>query len=148
SVPVEDAELAEEDPSLFHHGHHGQRGHHHHVQPERDDQIVQNYGKGTSFGVGMIHGIGAETPTQVAIVFGAASASKTAGVLALLAFVIGLVLSNSVVTLGTAYGFLRASQNFAIYATVGVIAGIFSLVIGTFFLLGLPLPHFGQFFGG
>ena len=56
--------------------------------------------------------------------------------------------SNSVVTLGTAYGFLRASQNFAIYATVGVIAGIFSLVIGTCFVAGLSLPHFGRFFGG
>ena len=148
SVPIEDVDLAEEEPSLFHHGHHGKAGHHHHVQPERDDQIVQNYGRGTSFGVGMIHGIGAETPTQVAIVLGAATASKTAGVAALLAFVIGLVLSNSVVTLGTAYGFLRASQNFAIYATVGVIAGIFSLVIGTCFVAGISLPHFGKFFGG
>src|SRR5437773_5497461 len=90
-VPEEDAELAEEEPALFHHGHHGRRGHHHHVQPERDDQIVQNYGRGTSFGVGMIHGIGAETPTQVAIVFGAASASTTAGVAVLIAFVIGLL---------------------------------------------------------
>jgi cytochrome c biogenesis protein CcdA len=148
SVPIEDADLAEEEPSLFHHGHHGKTGHHHHMRPERDDQIVQNYGRGTSFGVGMIHGIGAETPTQVAIVLGAATASKTAGVAALLAFVIGLVLSNSVVTLGTAYGFLRASQNFAIYATVGVIAGIFSLVIGTCFVAGISLPHVGKFFGG
>jgi cytochrome c biogenesis protein CcdA len=148
SMPIEDADLAEEEPSLFHHGHHGKPGHHHHMQPERDDQIVQNYGRGTSFGVGMIHGIGAETPTQVAIVLGAATASKTAGISALVAFVIGLVLSNSVVTLGTAYGFLRASQNFAIYATVGVVAGIFSLVIGTCFVAGISLPHLGKFFGG
>jgi len=96
----------------------------------------------------MIHGIGAETPTQVAIVFGAASASKTAGVAVLIAFVIGLLVSNSVITVGTAFGFLRASQNFAIYATVGVIAGLFSLVIGTCFALGIALPHFGKFFGG
>jgi high-affinity nickel-transport protein len=142
---------ADSDATLWHHGHHGRPGHHHHARPEPDDgQLVQNYGKGTSFGVGMIHGIGAETPTQVALILGAATASKGVGIAVLFAFVIGLVASNSIVTLGTTFGFLRASQNFAIYATVGVIAGLFSLVIGTVFVAGLThiLPHVGKFFGG
>ena len=52
--------------------------------------------------------------------------------------------------LGTTFGFLRASKNFAIYATVGLIVGVFSLVIGTIFVSGLAphLPHVGHFFGG
>ena len=147
-----DPELEDEsDPSLWHHGHHGRPGHHHHSRPERDtDQFVQNYGKGTSFSVGMIHGIGAETPTQVALILGAATSAKAVGIAVLFAFVIGLVASNTLVVLGTTFGFMRASKNFAIYATVGLIVGVFSLVIGTVFVLGLTshLPHVGHFFGG
>ena len=137
---------------MWHHGHHGRPGHHHHQRPERDDDtFVQNYGKGTSFSVGMIHGIGAETPTQVALILGAATQSaKGIGIAVLFAFVIGLVASNTLIVLGTTFGFLRASKNFAIYATVGLIVGVFSLVIGTVFVTGLGkhLPHLGHFFGG
>ena len=138
------------DPALWHHGHHGQRGHHHHKRPERDDTFVQNYGKGTSFSVGMIHGIGAETPTQVTLILGAATSAKAVGIAVLFAFVIGLVASNTVIVLGTTFGFLRASKNFPVYATVGGVVGVFSLVIATVFVFGLAqhLPHVGHFFGG
>ena len=124
------------DPSDWHHGHHGRPGHHHHAQAEHDDAFA-NYGRRTSFAVGMLHGIGAETPTQVIIFVTAAGAGgRVAGVAVLGAFIVGLVSSNSVITLGSAFGFLRASKNFAIYATVAVITAVFSLAIGTLFLLG------------
>jgi high-affinity nickel permease len=124
------------DPSDWHHGHHGRPGHHHHARPEHEDAFA-NYGRGTSFGVGMLHGIGAETPTQVIIFVTAAGAGgNAAGVAVLVAFIVGLVSSNSLITLGSAYGFLRASRNFAVYATVAVITAVFSLAIGTLFLLG------------
>lgn len=120
----------------WHHGHHGRPGHHHHKHPEPDDPFV-NYQKGTSFLVGMLHGIGAETPTQILIFTAAAGAGgKAAGIAVLVAFLVGLMASNSVITVGTAFGFLRASKNFAVYATVGVITGVFSLVIGVLFVLG------------
>ena len=122
-------------PSLWHHGHHGLPGHHHHDRPEPDDTFM-NYGRMTSFGVGMIHGIGAETPTQLLIFLGAATSSATVGVLALLIFIAGLLVSNTVITMGSTLGYLRASKNFAIYATVAVITGVFSLTIGTIFVLG------------
>jgi hypothetical protein len=51
-------------------------------------------------------------------------------------FILGLLASNSLITLGSAFGFLQASKNFAIYATVAVLTGVFSLVIGTLFVLG------------
>ena len=96
-----------------------------------------NYGRRTAFGVGMIHGVGAETPTQVLIFLAAAGASgKGAGVVVLLAFLVGLLTSNSLITLGSSFGLLRASQNWKIYVTVAVLTGIFSLVIGTLFLFG------------
>jgi hypothetical protein len=51
-------------------------------------------------------------------------------------FILGLLVSNTMITLGSSYGFLRASQNWAIYVTVAVLTGVFSLVIGTLFLFG------------
>lgn len=133
--------------SLWHHGHHGRRGHHHHTEPEPDEHDV-GYGRGTAFGVGMIHGVGAETPTQVLLFLGAAGAGgRGVGVLVLVAFVVGLLVSNSIITVGSAFGFLSASQNFGLYATVAVLTAVFSLVIGLLFLFGQEsvLP---AFFGG
>jgi hypothetical protein len=134
----------EVEPSLWHHGHHGRPGHHHHTRPEPDDAFM-NYGRATAFGVGMIHGIGAETPTQVLIFLAAAGAGgRLIGVLVLAAFIVGLLASNSLITVGSAFGFLRASKNFPLYASVAVITAVFSLVIGILFLLGKDtlLPAF------
>jgi ABC-type nickel/cobalt efflux system permease component RcnA len=121
--------------SDWHHGHHGRPGHHHHKHPEPD--AFMNYGKRTAFVVGMIHGVGAETPTQIVIFLAAAGAGgKATGVFVLVTFLLGLLTSNTLITLGSSYGFLRASQNWKIYVTVAVLTGIFSLVIGTLFILG------------
>ncbi len=113
--------VAEDLPvSEWHHGHHGRPGHHHHKHPEPD-----------------AYGVGAETPTQVLIFLAAAGASgKGAGVVVLVAFLVGLLTSNTVITLGSSFGFLRASQNWKIYVTVAVLTGTFSLIIGTLFLFG------------
>jgi high-affinity nickel-transport protein len=121
---------------MWHHGHHGRRGHHHHARPEPDDTFM-NYGRLTSFTVGMIHGIGAETPTQVLVFLAVAGAGGVlSGILVLIAFIAGLLTSNSLITVGSALGFLKASKNFAIYASVAILTGAFSLVIGTIFVLG------------
>jgi high-affinity nickel-transport protein len=131
-----DAVDAEERVAEWHHGHHGRPGHHHHKHPEPDDPFV-NYQKGTSILVGMLHGIGAETPTQILIFTAAAGAGgKAAGIAVLAAFLVGLMTSNSIITVGTAFGFLRASKNFAVYAAVAVVTGVFSLAIGVLFVLG------------
>lgn len=130
--------------SLWHHGHHGRPGHHHHSAPELEEEFP-SYGRRTAFGVGMIHGIGAETPTQVLIFLSAASAGgstasggRVVGLLVLLSFVVGLLASNSVITVGSAFGFLRATKNFAIYATVAVLTAVFSLAIGVIFVINRP----------
>jgi hypothetical protein len=133
--------------SWWHHGHHGRPGHHHHARSEPDEHYV-GYGRGTALGVGMIHGVGAETPTQVVLFLTAAGAAgRSVGVLVLAAFIVGLLASNSIITLGSAFGFLEASKNFGLYATVALLTAGFSLVIGTLFLVGKEsvLP---AFFGG
>ena len=135
---------ADERIAEWHHGHHGRPGHHHHKHPEVNDPFL-DYQKGTAFLVGMLPGVGAETPTQILIFTAAAGAGgKAAGAAVLVTFLVGLMIANSVITVGSAFGFLGASKNFSIYATIAIIAGAFSLVIGVLFLVGREdvLPAF------
>ena len=96
-----------------------------------------NYGRGTSLLIGMIHGVGAETPTQVLIFLAAAGAAGTfAGIVLLVVFILGLITSNSVIALSSTLGFLAAGRSWVVYAAVAVITGVFSLVLGVLFLFG------------
>ena len=130
--------VAEDIPvSEWHHGHHGRPGHHHHKHPEPGDDAFMNYGRGTAFGVGMLHGVGAETPTQVVIFLTAAGAGGAlAGIAILVVFLVGLLASNTLITFGSAFGFVTASKNWTLYVTVAVLTASASLIIGTLFLLG------------
>jgi high-affinity nickel-transport protein len=116
---------------------------------EHPAAFSQQYGVATAYGVGLIHGIGAETGTQVLIIATAVGAgSKIAGVGALLAFVVGLLISNSVVTLMSTIGFFSSRNKQWVYASVGAIAAVFSLFVGIVFLMqaGGSLPDLGAYF--
>ena len=54
----------------------------------------------------------------------------------LVAFIVGLLISNTVVILVTATGFVSSQVRRPLYIAIGVVAGIFSIVIGALFLLG------------
>ncbi|MGQ0848131.1 MAG: hypothetical protein ACT4OP_03285 [Actinomycetota bacterium] len=109
---------------------------HSHRHPDPIDPLA-SYGSKTALGVGALHGIGAETPTQVLVFLAAAGAGGTAaGLLVLVSFLVGLAASNSLITFGSAFGFLAASRRFVVYASVGAITGVVSLWIGLLFLLG------------
>jgi high-affinity nickel-transport protein len=116
---------------------------------EHPPAFSQQYGAATAYGVGLIHGVGAETGTQVLIIATAVGAgSKIAGVGALVAFVVGLLISNSIVTLMSTVGFFSSRGKQRIYVAVGVIAAVFSLFVGVVFLLqaGGSLPDLGRYF--
>ena len=101
------------------------------------DAPFTEYGTRTAFGIGMLHGVGAETPTQVLVFLAAAGAGgRPVGVLVLTAFLLGLFSSNSLIALTSTFGFLRASRRFDVYATVAVITGASSVVLGALFLFG------------
>ena len=122
---------AQEAPALPDHRHR-----HRHVVPLPDDPFA-DYVPRTAFGVGMIHGIGAETPTQVLIFVTAAGADgKGSRFLLLVAFIVGLLSSNSAVVCAGIFGFLGAARNFTLYVAVSCITALFSLVVGTILLFG------------
>ncbi|MCK6564571.1 MAG: hypothetical protein L6Q80_07450 [Dehalococcoidia bacterium] len=100
-----------------------------------DHVAGQQYGAGTAYGIGLLHGVGAETGTQVLIIGTAVGAgSKGMSVATLLVFVVGLLISNSFVTIASTTGFISARRRQGIYVGVGVVAAIFSLIVGLMFL--------------
>jgi high-affinity nickel permease len=104
---------------------------HEHVDPIE----MSSYGARTAFGVGMIHGVGAETATQALLIAGiGGAAGQGLGVPMLLAFIVGLVISNTLIVVVTATGFVASQLRQRIYIVVGVLAGLFSVVVGALFL--------------
>ncbi|MBI3752279.1 MAG: hypothetical protein HY263_11565, partial [Chloroflexi bacterium] len=100
---------------------------HEHVDPIE----MSSYGPRTAFGVGMIHGVGAETGSQVLLIAAIGGASSSGlGLPMLAAFVVGLLISNSIVVVITATGFIATRARERLYLAIGLVAGTFSLVVG------------------
>ncbi len=121
---------------------------HEHVDPIE----MSSYGVRTAFGVGLIHGIGAETGTQVLLIAAIGGASSQGlGLPMMVAFIVGLLISNSIVVFITATSFIASRFRERLYVVIGVVAGTFSIVIGAIFLFGLQskLPSLEAWlFGG
>lgn len=116
---------------------------HEHVEPLE----MSSYGSRTAFGVGMIHGIGAETGSQVLLIAAVGGASSAGlGVPMLAAFVVGLLLSNFAIVVVSSVGFVSSQARERVYVAFGGVAGLFSLVVGAIFLFGLNggLPDLGN----
>ena len=119
---------------------------HEHVEPLE----MSSYGPRTAFAVGMIHGVGAETATQVLLIVAIGGASSIGlGIPMMLAFIVGLVVTNTLIVLVSASGFLASQARRGLYVVIGVLAGVFSLLIGGAFLLGMEdlLPNLAHAFG-
>ena len=98
---------------------------------------ASQYGPKTAFGVGMIHGVGAETGSQALLLAGIAGVTGAQGVVILGAFIVGLLISNTLVAVVSATGFISAQRLRGLYVIVGAVAGASSLIIGFFFIAGL-----------
>jgi high-affinity nickel-transport protein len=122
-----------------------------HGHEHKPSAHASQYGPKTAFGVGMIHGVGAETGSQALLPAGIAGVSGVTGIVILLAFVVGLLISNTLVAVVSASGFIGAQRMRTVYVVVGALAGTASLVIGVLFIggLGTVLPDLQQIlFGG
>ncbi len=100
-------------------------------------KAIVRYGGKAAFGIGMIHGVGAETGSQALLLAGAAGATTPlSGSLMLLSFVAGLVISNSLITLFSLIGLVSSTTKRNVYVVVGVFVGLFSLIVGASFVFG------------
>jgi high-affinity nickel-transport protein len=109
---------------------------HRHVLATPGDPFT-NYRPVTAFGIGMVHGVGAETPTQLLIFLTAAGVvGKGAGLLLLVCFLVGLLTANTAVALAGTAGFVGARRDFRVYTAVSLAAACVSAAIGIVLLTG------------
>lgn len=109
--------------------HHRAHPHHSHV----GDLVDKN----TAFSIGIIHGIGAETPTQallLATILRPDQAFFTP--LVVIGFVGGLVLANTAVTAIAVFGYSKLKQYRLFYKIIGAVTTVFSLMTGFLMLRG------------
>ncbi len=112
------------------------RHRHRHVAAMPDDPLP-TYGGRVTFGVGMVHGIGFETPTQALVFVTAAGAgSRASGLLVLACFLVGLLAANSVVAVASTLGFTGAGSRARLYTLASLVAAAASLVLGLLYVLG------------
>jgi len=118
--------------------------HNHEVPKPRNSNW--NYDTKSVFGIGIVHGLGAETPTQLLIFLLAANLGGVAkGFLGLGMFLIGLLVMNTIMTASAAglFGFsMRAPR---IQYAITAVTAVYSLVVGSIFLWGSSalLPPIG-----
>ncbi len=97
----------------------------------------EQFGVKTAFIVGMVHGIGAETPTQLLLFIAATGAGgRFFGSLLVITFVLGLVISNSIITVISILGLANAKQGSVLYLFLAGVTAVFSIIVGLLFLFG------------
>src|SRR5579885_591958 len=96
-----------------------------------------NYSSSSVFCIGILHGLGAETPTQLMLFLLTASLGGTIlGFLGLLAFAVGLVVMNTAMTAALSGLYGSSARRPWIYPFLSVAGAVYSLVVGFIFLLG------------
>lgn len=107
-------------------------GHHHEHKPL---SYPEKYRHHTAFTIGLIHGIGAETPTQLLLFVTAAGVGgSVVGSMLVLLFVLGLVTSNSAISILAIGGYAKAQTSGRFKIALGIITAAFSLIVGILFL--------------
>lgn len=109
--------------------------------------FADGLGGAPSFAVGIIHGLGAETPTQLLLFLLAANLGGVGkGVMGLGAFIVGMVAMNTLMC-GAAAGLFRFSvKRQTMFRWVAGASAVYSIVVGAIFLAGVAnvLPMLGK----
>ena len=122
------------------HSHPHTHSHSHKHDLALPDQPDASYGHRAATGIGMLHGVGVESPTQIAIFAASTTAIGVgAGVAILAAWVGGLIIANAVLALFAGAGLLNAEKSFPVYAAVAVVVSVLSIALGTLYVLGLDI---------
>jgi high-affinity nickel-transport protein len=95
-----------------------------------------NYTGPIAFGVGIIHGLGAETPSQLALFLVAANLGGIAkGIGGMVMFLAGLLFMNTVMTASACGLFRSAAPHPRIMRVFVCLTAVYSFIIGCIFLL-------------
>ena len=104
---------------------------------EAPQVFKDGYSTKSTFLVGVIHGLGAETPTQILLFLMAAHLGGTGvGLLGLLMFIIGLIAMNTIVCASAAGLFSATVASPNALRALSLLTSAYSIVVGAFFLLG------------
>jgi high-affinity nickel permease len=104
----------------------------------KPDPFAFRYDQGSVFTVGIIHGLGAETPSQLLLFLLAANLGGTSrGLIGLCAFIAGLLVMNTLMTASASGIFAGSTARPRLQAAVTSLTAAYSFAIGTVFLFGL-----------
>lgn len=112
----------------------------------RPAEMNWSYTKKSVFFVGVIHGLGAETPSQLLIFLLAANlGGRARGFLGLAMFLAGMLLMNTLMTASAVGIFTVSSTRQRVMQFATALTATYSLVVGTIFLFGSAaiLPPLG-----
>ena len=113
----------------------------------KPDAFAFRYDRSSVFIVGIIHGLGAETPSQLLLFLLAANLGGTSkGFFGLLSFIAGLLVMNTLMTASASGIFATSTSRPRVQAIVTSLTAAYSFIIGAIFLLGAsdklpPLLH-------
>ncbi|RSL15298.1 high-affinity nickel-transport protein [Edaphobacter aggregans] len=113
----------------------------------KPDPFTFRYDRTSVFTVGIIHGLGAETPSQLLLFLLAANLGGTSlGFLGLLCFILGLLLMNTLMTASASGIFASSTHRPRVQTVVTSLTAAYSFIIGAIFLFGAsdklpPLFH-------
>ncbi len=147
-------------------------GHHHHVPRSRIALLISGarytgwrlrrlrnphipqpapfafqYNQSSVFVVGIIHGLGAETPSQLLLFLLAANLGGTSrGFIGLLCFIVGLLMMNTLMTASASGVFASSANRPRVQTLVTSLTAAYSFILGAIFLFGAsgklpPLLH-------
>jgi len=105
----------------------------------------KEYGAGTCLGIGMIHGVGAETPSQMLLFTSAAGVtSALGGMFLVVAFVAGLMAGNTVLAVASAAGYSQGKRLPVVYMILAGLTAVMSIALGSLYLVDRAdlLPSF------
>ncbi len=104
---------------------------------EAPQVFKDGYSTKSTFLVGVIHGLGAETPTQILLFLMAAHLGGTGvGLLGLLMFIIGLIAMNTIMCASAAGLFSATVASPNALRALSLLTSAYSIVVGAIFLLG------------
>lgn len=116
------------------------------VPGERPTPVSGSYSRKSVFLIGIIHGLGAETPSQLLLFLLAANLGGLAhGFLGLVVFLAGLIVMNTLMTASAVGIFGLSATKPCVFRFVIAATAAYSVVVGTVFLFGVSsfLPQLG-----